>query len=847
MRNQASATSFRRDGPRVVSARERLGGIVGTTTSGTTPVVRGPRRDQRDVAAIRGPKRAAAVAEIGEGVREDSDEGAVSTVPTELLPKLLRLSDMREARLLRDGEAGTIERSERAYEHRTYTLAEHARGLLMWSSSLEKGVLPLALDDRDSSGGTTTSPSGSVEWPGEPLRSLLLGAFARLKLPTLCSRFPQVHKACLSSLLDAVIDFEKGALGEGDGDASEAEATVQGGGRDGANTAAPPPGTPSGTATETSGGKVDVNSEKYKRWMAAKARAKPTATTAAPTSPPPTSSPSAAQSQAQVGGADKKMDPKYQKWLAAKQAKQGKVTPTTQAPSIPAPPSPSGAAPRGAAERPAEDVEVEVGDDGADQGSNWWSSILESLKDQFPTLSGEPALDLALRVANTFYVTWEPAVAALTKAASTFSFVDLLLGSKSETFDVHNQKSVWHRKGWHKVDGFRQNLERSKPLRDLVRSLGRGAGWGPLRRSPVQALDMSHGRDGLLRSILEQQETRGLCRSDDLARMLPSEACMLAKGRTQPVAKRLFFAKFVQQSLLSYERDGWHSQPTRVPNPLIREVRPTADRGPILLCIDTSGSMRGVREEVAKALVLECMRAAKEQERGCFVYCFSGPTDVRELELSVDAEGSIDRLLNFLEKVFNGGSDLNEPLKRCMDKLHQAEWSNSDVLIVSDGELRCPAEALMKQLAGAKDKWNLRVHGVVLPASQVIRAKRREETNQAEEEADISVLRTLCTNPTRGGKEDVCVHVFRDWQAFESDVFAEEELVIQASVNRGKLIEEWRQKEIQRLQDQERGKGAKADKKLRAHPGMKYDKADKRKKAQRDRNLKAFPGMNKYE
>ena len=46
---------------------------------------------------------------------------------------------------------------------------------------------------------------------------------------------------------------------------------------------------------------------------------------------------------------------------------------------------------------------------------------------------------------------------------------------------------------------------------------------------------------------------------------------------------------------------------------------------------------------MAKALVLECMRAAKEQERGCFVYCFSGPRDVRELELSVDAEGSVDR------------------------------------------------------------------------------------------------------------------------------------------------------------------------------------------------------------
>ena len=58
------------------------------------------------------------------------------------------------------------------------------------------------------------------------------------------------------------------------------------------------------------------------------------------------------------------------------------------------------------------------------------------------------------------------------------------------------------------------------------------------------------------------------------------------------------------------------------------QVRPTADRGPILLCVDTSGSMRGPRELVAKALALECMRAAREQERGCFVFAFAGPREV---------------------------------------------------------------------------------------------------------------------------------------------------------------------------------------------------------------------------
>ena len=58
------------------------------------------------------------------------------------------------------------------------------------------------------------------------------------------------------------------------------------------------------------------------------------------------------------------------------------------------------------------------------------------------------------------------------------------------------------------------------------------------------------------------------------------------------------------------------------------QVRPTADRGPILLCVDTSGSMRGPREIVAKALALECMRAAREQERGCYVFAFAGPREV---------------------------------------------------------------------------------------------------------------------------------------------------------------------------------------------------------------------------
>ena len=105
------------------------------------------------------------------------------------------------------------------------------------------------------------------------------------------------------------------------------------------------------------------------------------------------------------------------------------------------------------------------------------------------------------------------------------------------------------------------------------------------------------------------------------------QAALLARGRTVRQARLLFFAKLAEKALQSYERDGWGEFPTVI-NPERREIRPTADRGPILLCVDTSGSMRGPRETVAKALALECMRAAREQERGCYVFAFAGPREV---------------------------------------------------------------------------------------------------------------------------------------------------------------------------------------------------------------------------
>ncbi|EFJ48678.1 hypothetical protein VOLCADRAFT_90897 [Volvox carteri f. nagariensis] len=328
-----------------------------------------------------------------------------------------------------------------------------------------------------------------------------------------------------------------------------------------------------------------------------------------------------------------------------------------------------------------------------------------------------PEKATAFALVKELYGQWQAPVETLGRAGRAFEGLEALLGA--DGFDLEG--SIWKRQGWAQLDELRRKLEDLKELRDLVRSLGRGGGWGPLRRAPVQYLDLN-ARPGLLRTVLEAQETRGLTRSEDISRLLPAEAALLARGRQVRQAKLLFYARLAEKALQTYERDGWGEYPTQV-EPERREIRPTADRGPILLCVDTSGSMRGARETVAKALALECMRAARQQERGCYVFAFSGPQEVRELELNMDA-ASLDNLLGFLEK--------------------------------ANGELRQPAPAIMRKLAGAKEGLGLRVHGLVVGSPE----KKR---------ADPAVLRALCTNYLPNGKVEVLVSTFEDWASVQAE------------------------------------------------------------------------------
>lgn len=219
--------------------------------------------------------------------------------------------------------------------------------------------------------------------------------------------------------------------------------------------------------------------------------------------------------------------------------------------------------------------------------------------------------------------------------------------------------------------------------------------------------------------LLDQpSEVRGVKRSGQLSRMPASEAAMVR----HPVLHRLWRARFAEQQLLTYEDAAvltqWQLRPdTRVHLPAATRETPLG-HGPMLVCLDTSGSMRGAPENVAKACVLQALRTAHAAGRACRLMAFGGAGELREQELALTVSG-LDQLLTLMDQSFDGGTDLQTPLERAVQRVQEQAFALADILIVSDGEFGV-TPATLEMLRQCKKRQGLRVHGILIGDRETI-------------------------------------------------------------------------------------------------------------------------------
>ncbi|MFO1218779.1 MAG: VWA domain-containing protein [Burkholderiaceae bacterium] len=208
-------------------------------------------------------------------------------------------------------------------------------------------------------------------------------------------------------------------------------------------------------------------------------------------------------------------------------------------------------------------------------------------------------------------------------------------------------------------------------------------------------------------------EITGVRFSSRPERMLASEAVMLH----HPVLRKLWRARHAEARLLSWETEAvlvdWRPDPDAALRRPQRPSEPQAlERGPIIVCLDTSGSMRGAPEHIAKATVIAALRAAHEARRGCKLIAFGGPDELLERDLGRGAD-ALQALMDLMEQGFDGGTDIQTPIERAIDVVHEARWASADLLIVSDGEFGC-VPATLARLDEARARLGLRVQGVLV-------------------------------------------------------------------------------------------------------------------------------------
>lgn len=232
----------------------------------------------------------------------------------------------------------------------------------------------------------------------------------------------------------------------------------------------------------------------------------------------------------------------------------------------------------------------------------------------------------------------------------------------------------WNRLSWQHLEAYAQTLQRDSSLRELAELLGR---WSSSRQAYEERRLLGPSVKETWRpERYGKSEITGIHQSDDLSAMIPSEIALLSTPETET----LFALKYVEKKLLTFQ---YRSQGKRAEVQQESRLRRTTvdERGPFIVVMDTSGSMFGGPERMAKALALAVLELALRQQRRAYLISFS--TGISTFEMT-GMEQDLTRMVEFLRMSFHGGTDLQPALRETLDVLEREAYRYADVLVISD-------------------------------------------------------------------------------------------------------------------------------------------------------------------
>jgi uncharacterized protein with von Willebrand factor type A (vWA) domain len=255
-------------------------------------------------------------------------------------------------------------------------------------------------------------------------------------------------------------------------------------------------------------------------------------------------------------------------------------------------------------------------------------------------------------------------------------------------------------------NGLHQAQEEAEQYEDMATALGCGDDPGQIQKTPtsekMKIAQFLKNNEMLLKiaklagrfiRIAERkqkervdyarEEIENITKGNDLTRLVPYEILKLA----DPDLSNLFLKDYLENSLFQYSLKG----------------KDFTGQGPVLVCVDTSGSMQGTPDAWAKGTALALYMIASKQKRAFGFILFD---TVVQAEVFIPAgEKNLEGLVNVLTTFSGGGTKFQPPLKRCLELISADEWNKADVTFITDGEAHLDDQFLdyFKQLKQAKE------------------------------------------------------------------------------------------------------------------------------------------------
>lgn len=222
-------------------------------------------------------------------------------------------------------------------------------------------------------------------------------------------------------------------------------------------------------------------------------------------------------------------------------------------------------------------------------------------------------------------------------------------------------------------------LQKQYPvLLDVARRVGRIADNEGPERVPVGSgsqYRMEHATPS---------DIEGISVGNDLSALLPIELATMADEQLSG----LFAYRFATRRLQTFQyKSNLMKRAQKV------QVARARQKGPMIVCMDTSGSMQGPPERIAHSLVIRLLQVALQQDRDLLLITFSTTAK------TFDVRQNRTTLLDYMRQECGGSTDGTQMLQTAFRLIaSNPRYGSADLLLISDFKFPLVEASLLREL-----------------------------------------------------------------------------------------------------------------------------------------------------